>query len=272
MDSETRYKAQPHPIFGPEDIIYRFNCYGYRCPEFEMRHSTQEDAIHVVSVGCSLTLGTGVREEQTYPAIFKKHLQNHLGYLVINWNLGLGGGSADYMARILTSALPILKPHIVLLTFPPGMARREYINENSRSFNCIPMNQAGLMNFTDPARASVLNAHKELLSSYNNLLNLFKNYKVCEASCQQFEVMWLFSAADVAIFDSMTHLIQMDKLIPPGLGVLTRQYKNNPEIGLARDMVHPGIQPMQEYAEALFSQLKQLYSSQLETLKPGKVE
>ncbi|MGH7999763.1 MAG: hypothetical protein ACREPR_10130, partial [Brasilonema sp.] len=45
-DRQKEYRKNPHPLFGPEDIIYRINSYGYRCPEFELRKQAQEDAVH----------------------------------------------------------------------------------------------------------------------------------------------------------------------------------------------------------------------------------
>jgi hypothetical protein len=269
-DRQKEYRKNPHPVFGPEDIIYRINSYGYRCPEFELRKQVQEDAVHVVTVASSDAFGTGLPEEKTYPAIFKELLQSYLDRPAINWNLGMGGGSADYITRTLISALQILKPDIVLLTFPPGMARREYIGDNGRSFHCMPTHIVGWNDRRDWEGKAVLKAHKELLSPYNNPLNLFKNYKVCEALCEQFGVMWLFSTFDVSVFDPMKHLIHADNLVPPGLGILTEKYKEDPGIGLARDMLHPGIQPNKEHAEGFFLRLQEVYASSLETLKQGK--
>ncbi|NEQ07191.1 MAG: SGNH/GDSL hydrolase family protein [Moorea sp. SIO1G6] len=269
-DREKEYRKKPHPVLGSEDITYQINSYGYRCPEFEMRHQVPEDAIHFVTVASSDAFGTGLPEEKTYPAVLTDFLQSYLGRQVINWNLGMGGGSADYITRTLISALQILQPNIVLLTFPPGMARREYIGDNGRLFHCMPTHIVGWDDRGDWEARDVLKAHKQLLSTYNNPMHLFKNYKVCEALCEQFGVMWVFSSFDVAVFEPMKHLIHVGKLVGPGLGVLTDQYKGNPEIGLARDWLHPGIQPAKEYAEGCFARLQDCYGSSLEKLKEGK--
>lgn len=269
-DREKEYRKKPHPVFGPEDIIYRINSYGYRCPEFEMRNQVQDNAVHVVTIASSDAFGTGLPEDKTYPAVFQELLQNSLSRPVINWNVSMAGGSADYIARTLISALPILKPDIVLLTFPPGMARREYIGDNGRPFHCMPTHLVGWTDSRNWEGKAVLKAHKQLLSTYNNPLNLLKNYKVCEALCDQFRVMWLFSTFNVSVFEPMKHLIQVDKLVPPGLGILTEKYKEDPGIGLARDWLHPGIQPNKEHAEGFFSRLQEVYASSLKTLKQGK--
>lgn len=268
-DLEKEYRKRPHPAFRPEDITYRINSYGYRCPEFELRNQVESDTVHVLTVAASDAFGTGLPEDKTYPAVFKELLQNYLGRPVINWNVSLAGGSADYIARTTISALPILKPQIVLLTFPPGMSRREYINDNGRLFQCMPTHLVGWTDTKTWEGKAVLKAHRQLLSAYNNPLNLLKNYKVCESLCEQFGVMWLFSTFDVSVFEPMKHLIHADKLVAPGLGILRDKYKAEPGIGLARDWIHPGIQPNQEHAECFFAHLKKVYGASIENLKQG---
>jgi hypothetical protein len=268
-DSEQRYRKNPHPVFGTEDIIYQFNSHGYRCPEFSLRDRGSNRAINVVYLGASVTLGTGLAEDKTYPSIFARILQNYLGIPVINWNLGVGGASADLMSRTLLSALPVLKPDLVILTFPPTMARREYISEDGRYFACQPRNLTNnlLTNIADPELANVYKSHRKLLSSYNDLLNFYKNYQVCESLCDRAEIMWLFAGCKLSLFDEIKHLICAEKLLDRSPYPLAEKYRENPEIGLARDMLHPGIQPTQELAGAFFVRFKELYLPQLEQLK-----
>jgi hypothetical protein len=179
----------------------------------------------------------------------------------MNWNLSLPGGSADYIARTLILALPILQPDLVLFTFPPGMSRREYIDDRGLLFECMPTHLVGWTDRKTWEGKAILKAHKELLSAYNNSLNLFKNYKVCESLCEQYGVSWLFSTFDIKVFEPMKHLIHADKLVGPGLGVLHDRYRDNPEIGFARDWVHPGTQPQKEHADCFFAQFQQVYAS-----------
>jgi hypothetical protein len=267
-DLEKNYRENPHPVFGTEDIIYQLNHRGYRCPEFSLRDRSH-NTVNVVSLGCSVTFGTGLPEDKTYPAVFTRLLQNYLGVPVINWNLGVGGASADLLSRNLISAIPVLKPDLILLTFPPTMARREYISENGRFFPCQPRKLTNnlLTNITDPELAAVYEANNKLLSRYNNSLNLFKNYKVCESLCDKAEIMWLFAGCKLSLFDEIKHLICAEKLLDYSPYPLAEKYRENPEIGLARDMKHPGIQPTQELAGAFFVRFKELYSLQLERLK-----
>ena len=117
-----------------------------------MRNPIQEEAVHVVTVAASDAFGTGLPKDKTYPAVFKELLQSYLARPVINWNVSMAGGSADYITRTLICALQILKPDIVLLTFPPGMARREYISDNGRSFHCMPTHLVGWTDSRDWGR------------------------------------------------------------------------------------------------------------------------
>jgi hypothetical protein len=266
---EKSYRETTHPIFRKENITYQFNSHGYRCPEFSLRDQSH-NAVNVVFFGCSVTFGMGLPEENTYPAVFTRLLQDYLGVPAINWNLGFNGASADSLSRNLISVISVLKPDIILLTFPPTAGRREYISDNGRFFPCQPRkltNDFLLANIVDPELAAVYKANNKLFSQYNNALNLFKNYTVCESLCDRGKIMRLFAGCKYSLFDDMKHLICKEKLIDYSIYPLAEKYQENPAIGLAQDMKHPGVQPNQELAEAFFTRLQELYSPQLELLK-----
>jgi hypothetical protein len=268
-DIEKSNREASHPTFGKQNITYQLNSHGYRCAEFSLR-DRYLDVINVVSFGCSVTFGMSLPEENTYPAIFARLLQDYLEVPVVNWNLGFNGASADSLSRNLISIIPALKPDIILLTFPPTAGRREYIGENGRFFTCQPRKLAKEMlmtNLVDPELATIYKANNKLLSFYDNALNLFKNYTVCESLCDRSGVMRLFAGCKYSLFDEMKHLICEEKLIDYSIYPLAEKYLENPATGLAKDMKHPGIQPNQELAEAFFTRLQELYSSQLQQLK-----
>jgi hypothetical protein len=268
-DIEKSNKNTSHPIFGKRNIIYQLNSHGYRCPEFSLRDEYL-DAVNVVSLGCSVTFGMGLPEENTYPAVFSKLLQDYLGVPVVNWNLGFNGASADSLSRNLISIVSAFKPDILLLTFPPTAGRREYIGEDGRFFPCQPRkltNDFLLANIVDPELSAIYKANNKLLSSYNNALNLFKNYTVCESLCDRSGILRLFAGCKYSLFGDMKHLICEEKLIDYSIYPLAEKYLENPATGLAQDMKHPGIQPNQELAEAFFTRLQELYSPQLQQLK-----
>lgn len=261
-DSEAHYKSRPHPVLGPKDITYRFNSQGYRCGEFELDESGR--TLSVVSIGASEVIGTGLAEENTFPHVVAKLLESHLKRPVFNWNLGLGGTSADYISRTLASALPVLKPDIVLLIFPFA-GRREHINVQGRIFlyNNVHADNKIQNRFLDPEDFNQTKANMMLSSDYNDQMNFYKNYQFCESLCEKHMTSWLFSSYKSDFFDQIHNLINVEHFVTPGLGDLKIKYQDDPSIGLARDMWHPGIAPHQEMATNFFERLQRLYSDRL---------
>lgn len=79
------------------EISYTFNSHGFRTAEFD--HD-----IDIVCFGCSMTMGTGVRQEHTWPA----QLAAATGLRTAN--LGHAGSSNDTAYRMAQHYLPFLKP------------------------------------------------------------------------------------------------------------------------------------------------------------------
>lgn len=267
-DTEGRYKKHQHPLLGVDDVSYQFNSYGYRCPEFDWQAS-DEGRLSIVAIGASEVFGLGVPEEKTFLRLFANLVEKYQGRPVIGWNLATCGSSPDYLARILFSALPVLKPDIVLLVFP-FPKRREYFNDAGRLF--MLANSRKQQRFfhqlktlvTDPEFVSQLKANLTLSSDYNDQINLFKNYQICESLCEKHQPMWLFSGFHSAIFDPIESLIKTENFVSPGLLDFTTKHEKNPAFGYARDGWHPGIKPHEEMAGLFFERLKALYSSRLQ--------
>lgn len=262
VDNEHRNQSNPHPVFGAVDVSYHFNTKGYRCPEFGM--GAFENHLTIVSIGASEVLGTGMPEAQLFSNVLATHLEEGLQRPVIHFNLGMGGASADYISRILASALPVLKPDIVLLMFP-YYGRREHINAQGRFFlfNNQYSQPNAKLKLSDPENYSQIKANALLSSDYSDQLNFYKNYQFCESLCEKYKACWLFSAYRMAFFGQIDSLINIKHFVTPGLGDLKLKYQDNPSIGLARDMGHPGIMPHKEMAENLFERLKSLYFDRL---------
>lgn len=275
-DTAERYKQEPHPSLRPEDIIYSFNSRGYRCSEFSLEEP-RKNTIKVVSIGASEVFGLGLPEDQSFPYLFSKLLEKDRGCSVINWNLGLCGASSDYNSRMLVSVLPALKPDIVLLVFPAAL-RREHLNDVGRLFlypNSFSPNVIQKIKNTleyrlfDPENANQNNAYKALSSDYDDQINLFKNYQVCESLCEKYNTMWLFSTFRSAFFCHIEHLLNTDHFVSPGVTDIRDNYlknKEDPAICWARDMGHPGILPNQETAKLFYERLKALYSTKLNSI------
>jgi hypothetical protein len=271
-DSEKRYRKQPHPVLGPGDVKYNFNTLGYRCREFDL--ACGPDApIRVAMLGASEILGTGVPQDQTVSAVFARLLGERLGRPAIDWNLGIGGSSPDYIARMLVSVLPVLRPDVMLMSFPYH-ARREHIDADGRIsyFNTGRAGQRKLAErFLEPDKFALMQASMTLSSEYNDALSLYKNYQVCEALCEKHRTMWLFSATRDVFFEQIAHLVAHPHWVRPGLSDLKASFSDDPAAGLARDMQHPGVGPHRDMAALFLAQLEACYPERLRLLERAAV-
>lgn len=216
LDWEGGYRARGHPVFGEHDIRYRFNARGYRCVEFD---ATAE--IRVVSIGCSYVMGVGLPQGALFHERFAERLGSERGRTVVNWNLGLPGASNDYICRTLFLALPVLKPHLVLVNFTHG-GRREYVSVQGRLASYNPGVRP-----PDRVGREIGRHFDALCSPGDDALNLFRNYKALEGLLSRH--LWLFSATQSDAFDALDLHIDRSRYA----GHLTR-------LDFARDHAHPG--------------------------------
>lgn len=95
----------------------------FRSDTFE----TDEDAI--MFVGCSLTQGIGINDEQlVWPWRVGKHFDMKV------WNLGMGGMGESYMCWVATEKLHKLNPKAVCMLIPPP-GRHHYFKPTSISWD-----------------------------------------------------------------------------------------------------------------------------------------
>jgi hypothetical protein len=216
---EEYRKHGGHPVYGEEDIIYRFNSFGYRCVDF-----TEAAQIRMVSIGCSWVFGVGLAQRDLFHELFAQRLRRELATTVVNWNLGRSGASNDYIARVLHLAVPRLRPHVVLVLFTASN-RREYITADNRlmNFNSLPPQNS---HWVERETWTHFNA---LTNGYDDQLNLFRNYKSVETLLADY--VWLFSATNTNDLD-----------LEPLAGHLDESHraKKHRFVDKARDHGHPG--------------------------------
>jgi len=98
-----------------DSISYTFNKDGFRSEEFNYEPDNS-----VLFLGCSLTIGIGMRLEDTWA--YK--VANALG--LRRYNLGVGGGGPDMCFRLAYHWIPRLRPkYVVMLT--PSAERLEIV-------------------------------------------------------------------------------------------------------------------------------------------------
>ena len=264
-DTEERFGKRPHPTLGPEAVQYRFNAHGYRCAEFDV---PRDGAVTVIALGASEVLGTGLPADKTFCAEFARRLGERLGRPAIYWNLGAGGSSADYIARMLASALPVLRPDVALFSFPHP-ARREHLSDDGRIHlhnREGPGGKKFAERLMDPEKFMLKQSNMNLSSEANDTMNLYKNYKVCELLCAEHSTMWLFSATRDAFLEPIARHLDVARWVRPGIGDLKSNSSDDEGLALARDMQHPGIGPHSEMAERLLAQLEACDGERLRAL------
>lgn len=109
LDTDTPENAQYK-----KDIKYSFNEYGFRSDPFYDRSN-----INILVAGCSMTVGVGVDQDETWPSQLKKMMQNREGHGVCMWNVATSGASGDYVARTIYNVVDHLKPTAVAVMWPP---------------------------------------------------------------------------------------------------------------------------------------------------------
>lgn len=96
---------------------YTYNELGFR------GDSIHKKGFRVMSLGCSLTEGVGVNDNETWPALFCRHINNS-----VNLNFGTGGRSNDFISRCLISYFDLIKPDLVLIMYTETH-RREFFTK-----------------------------------------------------------------------------------------------------------------------------------------------
>ena len=216
-DSKECFRSHGgHPLYDETSIRYSLNSLGYRCPEF-----TEDGAIRIISIGCSYVFGVGLPQTALFHELFAERLRQELGTTVVNWNLGVGAASNNYIARLLHLAVPLLQPDFVLIFFT-HLARREYVTAHNCYVKYHPQLQTN-----DPVLREV-GAHLGALSSqYQDQLDFFRDYKSVESLLA--ERLWLFSVVKPSeLCDIVPHLDS------------TRRTPDHTWMDVARDHAHPG--------------------------------
>ena len=83
IDTDTPDHAQFE-----SDITYTFNEHGFRADSFY-----DEPDFRIVTCGCSMTVGVGVKADEAWPARLKAKVQEFTGQTASNWNLATSGAA-----------------------------------------------------------------------------------------------------------------------------------------------------------------------------------
>jgi hypothetical protein len=155
------------------------------------------------------------------------------------WNLGIAGASNDYIARMLSLAVPRLDPHIVLVNFT-HLERREYISADNQLISYGPWTPPD-----DEVAREIFGLFDALVSPHDDQRNFFMNYKMTERTLVG--RVWLFSNSMPHDFDPISDQMDLRRFV----GQLSR-------LDRARDGSHPGPQSHKKLADRYWARFQEL--------------
>ena len=113
---DMTYMLQPNGSFTTLSVRFRTNELGFRDGPIAPK---SPNMLRILCVGDSVTFGTGVTNEDTFPNVLERLLQQHArpGMLVDVINAGVSAYNARNIRGQLQEHLPQLKPDIVVYVF-----------------------------------------------------------------------------------------------------------------------------------------------------------
>ena len=123
-DTEENYKKVIRTTevpYGPNDIEYKYNNYGFRCDDFD---SWEKFPYRILYAGCSMTEGIGLPLDDIWPKLMHKRMCEEYNIEMPYWTIASGGTGLDQMVRYLYNLKDLIRPQIILC-YLPGKERRE---------------------------------------------------------------------------------------------------------------------------------------------------
>jgi hypothetical protein len=108
-DTLENWRKNPKPEYTETSITYSYNSYGYRTKEFNFKNNMDK----ILCLGCSHAEGVGLKQEDIWVSHITANFPNSDVY-----NLGVGGASPDYIARVLTNTVSVFNPTHIFIIWP----------------------------------------------------------------------------------------------------------------------------------------------------------
>ena len=248
--------------------VGRLNRDGYRSDDFLLR-----GAINVLTIGCSNVEGSGVKPLEVFSEHLRIKMEDNYGVPVANWNLGMGGTSADYVSRTLLSAVNFLSPDIVIVVFTEP-TRREVFDQGGiiERYQGVRMKEFAnlIKNKTVKFRERDLLLYQKLLHYHalsnptDDAINAIRNYQLIKLLLDAREMMWGFTT----IFDDPVRATY-EAVVGTGLIDTSNQINDffqavdyvDPEVDH-----HPGPKSHLRFGQVLFDWFVSRYNERLRHL------
>jgi hypothetical protein len=217
---------------------YTYNELGFR------GDSIKKEGFKVMALGCSITEGVGVNNNETWPAKFCKLIPNS-----VNMNFGTGGRSNDFICRCLMSYYDLIKPDLVLImyTFPH---RREIYTADGGIEPYIPSRVWGRLLETEEGKI-IQNSMDNLQNDNEDFINWYKNHMLIKLFLESKKCNWIWDGGHL-----LTNYTEFNRF--SALDILKMDFGS--------DNMHPGPKQHSHYSRVLFDYI----SMKFPTYLPGK--
>lgn len=118
--------------YGPNDIEYKYNNYGFRCDNFE---HWEKHPYRIVFAGCSMTEGIGLPLKDVWAKQMHQMICQKLNYEIPYWNIATAGSGIDQMVRYIYNLKDIIKPQIIISYLPNSVRRERWTDDNWSSWD-----------------------------------------------------------------------------------------------------------------------------------------
>lgn len=211
--------------------LYKYNELGFR------GDSIDRQGFKIMSVGCSLTEGVGLNNEETWPQQLSNLFHNG-----INLNFGTGGRSNDFISRCVLSYFDLIKPDIVVILYT-YTHRREYYTINGGIEPFSTTSKWGFMGETLEGK-SVQQNISEIQNENENNINWFKNHQLIKYFLNSKNCKWVWNGSIANVNYNDENCFYFD-------------YKNLIDFGV--DGIHPGPKHNLNYVTKLHSFITEKY-------------
>jgi len=208
---------------------YTYNELGFRSD------SIKKEGFKVMSIGCSLTEGVGINNNETWPAQFCSRIPNS-----VNLNFGVSGRSNDYISRCLISYCDEIKPDLVLILYT-FKHRREIYTQSEKIEPYIPTVSWGWLEETEEGR-NVQKIKEELQNDTDDFINWYKNHLLTTNYLENKKIPFIWNSVDIDYIDDNRSIISYTSFVDFGV-----------------DGSHPGRLHNNQYSNKLFDWVSMKY-------------
>lgn len=215
-----------HYTSGSDDTkqcVYTYNELGFR------GDSIKKEGFKVMSLGCSITEGVGVNDNQTWPHQFSKLIDNG-----VNMNFGTGGRSNDFICRCLLSYFNLIKPDLVLIMYTFPHRREVYTKENFIE-PYIPTKVWGRLAETKEGN-EIQKSLDSLQNDNEDFINWYKNHLIIKLFLESKKCNWLWNGLNLNTNYSEFNRFDSEKI----------------HLDKGSDDLHPGPNTHKRYANLLY--------------------